>query len=200
MMRRAARLALRGVGRVEPNPPVGCVIVDPHDRTVIAEGWHAQFGGPHAEAHALARRQRPAHGGVAYVTLEPCDHAGKTAPCSRALIDAGIERVVIARRDPHEEAAGGAKRLRESGVRVDEIECEEANRLTDPFVNCVTTGLPWVIVKWAQTIDGQPVDLKREKPGGGASAARAGGCDSHWRRDDRSRRSDAHAARPPAHQ
>lgn len=158
MMRKAARLALRGIGRVEPNPPVGCVIVKSDSGRVIGEGWHTHFGGPHAEAHALVGCREASvntRGATAFVTFEPCNHHGKTGPCTEALIQAGIERVVIARRDPNREASGGVERLREAGVIVDLFDCDEATRLTDPFVKVMTTGLPWLIVKWAQTIDGK---------------------------------------------
>jgi len=158
MMRKAARLALRGVGRVEPNPPVGCVIVELNTSRIIGEGWHTHFGGPHAEICALNRCREAGEivrGAIAYITFEPCNHHGKTGPCTEALIEAGIKRVVIAGRDPNSEASGGVERLREAGVVVDLIDCEEAIRLTFPFVKVVTMGLPWVVVKWAQTIDGK---------------------------------------------
>lgn len=156
MMNRAARLGARGIGRVEPNPLVGCVIVD-QGGAIIGEGWHRRFGEAHAEVNALEdcrRRGREARGATMYLTLEPCSHAGKTPPCADAIIRAGLARCVIARRDPHPEAAGGAGRLQQAGVRVEWIECPRASRLADSFVHRVTTGRPWTIVKWAQTLDG----------------------------------------------
>ncbi|MFG0331449.1 MAG: bifunctional diaminohydroxyphosphoribosylaminopyrimidine deaminase/5-amino-6-(5-phosphoribosylamino)uracil reductase RibD [Phycisphaerales bacterium] len=158
MMLRAVRLARRGIGRVAPNPPVGCVLVDPLRHTILGEGYHAELGSHHGEAAALndcRRRGRDPQGAVAYVTLEPCAHHGRTPPCSDALIDAGIKRVVIGREDPNPVADGGAEQLRAAGIAVDTLELEETRRLTNPFVKRVTTGLPWVIVKWAQTLDGR---------------------------------------------
>jgi diaminohydroxyphosphoribosylaminopyrimidine deaminase/5-amino-6-(5-phosphoribosylamino)uracil reductase len=153
-MRRAAALAVRGIGLVEPNPPVGCILVK--DGRVVAMGHHRCFGGPHAEAEALARAGDAAAGSTAYVTLEPCAHHGKTPPCADALIGAGVRRVVIARPDPSAEAGGGADRLRKAGVDVEVLNGPwEALDLTAPFVMRVREGRPWVIAKWAQTIDGR---------------------------------------------
>jgi diaminohydroxyphosphoribosylaminopyrimidine deaminase / 5-amino-6-(5-phosphoribosylamino)uracil reductase len=154
---RAAHLALRAAGDVEPNPLVGAIIVR-NDR-VIGIGHHRKFGGPHAEAEALEdcrlRRETP-EGATVYVTLEPCNHVGKQPPCSRALIDAGVSRVVIARPDPNPIAAGGAGALRGAGVEVQFTDASPlATSLAAPFAARMTTGLPWVIVKWAQTIDGR---------------------------------------------
>ncbi len=154
-LRSAARLALRGHGRAEPNPLVGCVIAQ-RDGKVVGWGYHERCGGPHAEVHALRRAGAAAQGATAYVTLEPCNHTGRTGPCTKALIDAGIARVVIAREDPHPAASGGAARLRQAGVVVDVVDtCPEAIAVSDPFVYRQRTGLPWVIAKWAQTIDGR---------------------------------------------
>ena len=157
MMRRAVRLALRGIGRVEPNPPVGCVIVDSTTGAVLTEGWHTHFGGPHAEAHALTRADEHdlnLQGATAYVTLEPCSHTGKTPPCADALIKAGISRVVMARRDPSPVSAGGIDKLETAGIPVAFCDTPEAIHLSDPFTKVITTGLPWVIMKWAQSRDG----------------------------------------------
>ncbi|MDY7110600.1 MAG: bifunctional diaminohydroxyphosphoribosylaminopyrimidine deaminase/5-amino-6-(5-phosphoribosylamino)uracil reductase RibD [Planctomycetota bacterium] len=154
-MTAAARLAIRGRGGAEPNPPVGCLIVSPENR-VVGWGYHRRFGGPHAEVHALRRAGARARGATAYVTLEPCSHTGKTPPCTEALIEAGIGRVVIARRDPNPIAAGGVDRLRAAGLQVDLLpDCEPAVAVTDPFAHRVRSGLPWVIAKWAQTLDGR---------------------------------------------
>ncbi|MCC6909329.1 MAG: bifunctional diaminohydroxyphosphoribosylaminopyrimidine deaminase/5-amino-6-(5-phosphoribosylamino)uracil reductase RibD [Phycisphaerales bacterium] len=155
MMNRAARLGARGIGRVEPNPLVGCIITD-ESGEIIGRGWHQRFGGPHAEANALEDcRQggRDPHGSTLYVTLEPCNHTGKTPPCTEAIIAAGIARCVIARRDPSA-AGGGARRLESAGIQVDWIDCPRAARLTDSFMHRIATKRPWVIVKWAQTLDG----------------------------------------------
>lgn len=161
MLDTATRHALRGFGRVEPNPMVGCVIAreTAEGPLVLGIGHHRAFGGLHAEAAALAdcrRRGVSVEGATAYVTLEPCNHFGKQPPCSQALIAAKIGRVVYARRDPHPAARGGAEALRAAGIEC--ILTEEsvaATRVSDPFVKRVATGLPWVIAKWAQTIDGR---------------------------------------------
>ena len=110
-MRRAVELAARGLGTTSPNPVVGCVLLDA-DGQVVGEGFHAYAGGPHAEIVALAQAGDRARGGTAVVTLEPCDHTGRTGPCSLALVQAGVARVVIAVPDPNPVAAGGAKDLR----------------------------------------------------------------------------------------
>ncbi|MFG0273969.1 MAG: bifunctional diaminohydroxyphosphoribosylaminopyrimidine deaminase/5-amino-6-(5-phosphoribosylamino)uracil reductase RibD [Phycisphaerales bacterium] len=154
----AARLGVRAFGCAEPNPLVGCVIASPEGR-ILGMGHHTRFGAAHAEVEALASCRRQGHdprGATAYVTLEPCAHHGKTPPCADALIEAGVARVVCARRDPHEGAKGGAERLRAAGVEVVfSGACEAATRLTDPFIKRLETGLPWVVAKWAQTIDGR---------------------------------------------
>ena len=117
-MRRALALAARGQGFVEPNPMVGCVIV--RDGTVIGEGWHRRFGGDHAEVEALRMAGQRAAGATMYVTLEPCCHTGKTPPCTRAILAAGIRRVVAAMPDPFSEVAGhGLAELQAAGVAVE---------------------------------------------------------------------------------
>jgi len=113
-MRRALALAPRGWGRTAPNPMVGCVSV--RDGELVGEGWHTEYGRPHAEVEALARAGERARGATAYVTLEPCSHFGKTPPCTQALRDAGISRVVYAAADPNPKAAGGASVLRQMGI------------------------------------------------------------------------------------
>lgn len=153
----AARLALRAAGRVEPNPLVGCVIV--RDGRILGMGHHKVFGGPHAEVEALAdctRRDNDPAAATVYVTLEPCNAHGKQPPCVDALLAARVARVVIARRDPTPTKGGGARRLMDAGVHV-EISDESplATSLSDPFVKRCTTDQPWVIAKWAQTIDGR---------------------------------------------
>ncbi|MEM1165216.1 MAG: bifunctional diaminohydroxyphosphoribosylaminopyrimidine deaminase/5-amino-6-(5-phosphoribosylamino)uracil reductase RibD [Planctomycetota bacterium] len=175
MLSRAARAGARGLGRVEPNPAVGCVLA--RGDAVLAIARHARYGGPHAEAAAIARCRTlgiDMRGATAYVTLEPCAHTGRTPPCAEALIGAGVDRVVFARADPNPIAQGGAARLRGAGI---EAECSSASRiatrLSDPFVKRMTTGLPWVIAKWAQTIDGRVATRARR---------------SKWISNERSRR------------
>jgi diaminohydroxyphosphoribosylaminopyrimidine deaminase/5-amino-6-(5-phosphoribosylamino)uracil reductase len=156
-MRRALALARRGRGFVEPNPMVGAVIV--RDGTIIAEGYHQRFGGPHAEIEALhaaeAARIVPA-GATLYVTLEPCCHHGKTPPCTEAILAARIGRVVVAMTDPDERVAGrGLMILREAEVDVTLGVCEsEARELLGPYIKLRTQHRPWCIAKWAQTADG----------------------------------------------
>jgi len=155
-MRRALELARRGEGLVEPNPAVGAVVLAADGRTV-GEGWHAAFGGPHAEVAALAAAGGAARGGTLVVTLEPCCHHGKTPPCTEAVVAAGIARVVVAAADPFPEVAGrGIERLRTAGVDVSlGVRSAEAERLTAPFRRLVTAGRPWVIAKWAMSLDGR---------------------------------------------
>jgi diaminohydroxyphosphoribosylaminopyrimidine deaminase/5-amino-6-(5-phosphoribosylamino)uracil reductase len=156
MLSLAARLALRGMGRVEPNPMVGCVIA--RDTQILGLGHHRAFGGPHAEIDALESCRRGGHdpaGATAWITLEPCGHRGKTPPCAEALIAAGVREVVYARADP-DPSHGGAEALRAAGVTARLSDASPAAiAITDPFVKRATTGLPWVLCKWAQTIDGR---------------------------------------------
>ncbi len=153
-MARAVRLASRGHGLVEPNPMVGCVILDDDGRT-ISEGYHTRIGAGHAEADALAAAAGRARGATAVVTLEPCNHQGRTPPCSEALIHAGVRRVFYAVGDPFPRAAGGAQRLREAGIEVAPLPSFDAEELALPFLKRVVTRLPWVSVKWAASIDGR---------------------------------------------
>ncbi|HEV3022822.1 MAG TPA: bifunctional diaminohydroxyphosphoribosylaminopyrimidine deaminase/5-amino-6-(5-phosphoribosylamino)uracil reductase RibD [Pirellulales bacterium] len=154
-MRRALELAAGGRGRVEPNPLVGCVIA--RGAEIIAEGWHRQYGGPHAEVDALAMAGNRAAGATVYVTLEPCCHFGKTPPCTRALIAAGVSRVVAAMHDPFPVVAGqGEHELRAAGIEVETgVLEEEARALNAPYLKLTESGLPWVIAKWAMTLDGK---------------------------------------------
>jgi len=165
-MRRAVELARRGLGCVEPNPAVGAVLVD--DRlNLLGEGWHQQFGGPHAEVNAFAdfERRHPepddrvqfAAQATLFVTLEPCCHTGRTPPCTEAILACGVRRVVIGIQDPSPHVNGdGLTRLRQSGIEVavglldTEVRC-----LNAPFLKCVATGLPYVHAKWAMTLDGK---------------------------------------------
>ncbi|MCP4590400.1 MAG: bifunctional diaminohydroxyphosphoribosylaminopyrimidine deaminase/5-amino-6-(5-phosphoribosylamino)uracil reductase RibD [bacterium] len=154
-MRRALVLARRGQGRVEPNPMVGCVLV--RRGVTVGEGYHQRFGGPHAEVEALRRAGSQARGASAFVTLEPCCHQGKTPPCTTALIDAGVRRVVVATPDPFPAVSGkGIRRLRRAGMRVNVgLLEEEARELNAPFFTLVIGGRPYTLLKWAQSLDGK---------------------------------------------
>jgi len=156
-LRRAALLALRGHGGAEPNPMVGCVIVSRGGAgETVGWGYHREVGGPHAEIVALKRAGSRARGATLYCTLEPCNHHGRTGPCSQAVIDAGVREVIIARRDPWSVAAGGLERIAAAGIQTRVIDaCAIASGVSEPFAHRLTTGLPWVTVKWAQTIDGR---------------------------------------------
>ncbi|MFI4912906.1 MAG: bifunctional diaminohydroxyphosphoribosylaminopyrimidine deaminase/5-amino-6-(5-phosphoribosylamino)uracil reductase RibD [Sedimentisphaeraceae bacterium JB056] len=158
-MEMALELAARGFGNVEPNPMVGCVIVDA-DGNVIGSGWHKTYGKEHAEINALADCRKRGHnpaGATMCVTLEPCCHHGKTPPCAEAIIKAGISKVVIAMLDPSDKVAGkGVKMLEDAGIKVSIGLCEKKARLLNPaFIKHSTKSLPWVVLKWAQTIDGK---------------------------------------------
>lgn len=153
-MRCALELAEHGRYSVSPNPMVGCVIV--RDGAVIAEGWHERAGEPHAEIKALLNCDN-ARGATMYVTLEPCVHQGRTGPCSNAIVDAGVARVVVAARDPHDVVNGrGIEHLRAAGVEVTTgILEKEARRLNEKFLYAITAQLPFVCVKAAITLDGK---------------------------------------------
>jgi len=155
MMSRAVSLARKGEGRVEPNPMVGCVITQ-EDR-IIGEGYHRRFGGPHAEVEALRACTENPRGATVYVSLEPCCHHGKTPPCSDALIEASVVRVVIAVKDPSPHTdGGGVSRLRQAGIKVDIGVCaREAGELLAPFLTWVRLNRPYTIAKWAQSLDGK---------------------------------------------
>jgi len=136
------------------NPQVGCVLVDT-DGTVVAEGWHRGAGTPHAEVDALGKISDAA-GLTAIVTLEPCNHTGRTGPCSAALIAAGITRVVYAVSDPGQNSAGGARRLREAGVEVEGgVLAAEVEAFIHPWLTATRRGRPWVTAKWASSLDGR---------------------------------------------
>lgn len=154
-MRRAMELASRGTGAVNPNPLVGAVVVK--DGRIIAEGWHERYGGLHAERNALKNAAGDAAGATMYVTLEPCCHFGKTPPCTDAIIEHRITKVVVGLTDPNPLVAGkGIEKLRDAGIdvvaRVLEDELREQNRV---FLKYITTGMPWVILKAAMTLDGK---------------------------------------------
>ena len=154
-MRRALAEAARGLGAVEPNPMVGAVVV--RDDRLIAVGHHARFGGPHAEVVALEQAGEAARGATVFVTLEPCCHRGKTPPCTEALLRAGVGRVVAAMRDPFPKVDGGGfARLAEAGVEVEVGPLgSEARRLNAAYLKRLSTGRPYVVAKWAMTLDGK---------------------------------------------
>jgi diaminohydroxyphosphoribosylaminopyrimidine deaminase/5-amino-6-(5-phosphoribosylamino)uracil reductase len=154
-MRRALQLARRGMGRVSPNPMVGAVIV--RAGKVIAEGYHRQFGVDHAEIDAIKRARGSIRGATLYVSLEPCCHWGKTPPCVDALIEQGIKRVVIGTLDPNPLVAGkGAQDLRGHGIEVVVgILEQEARRLNEAYFHYIRTGLPFITIKYAQSLDGR---------------------------------------------
>lgn len=159
-MQYALEWALKGEGSVEPNPMVGCVIVSHGE--LIGAGWHQRFGGPHAEPNAIADARTRGYqsrlaGSTAYVTLEPCCHTGKTPPCTEALIQARVARVVVGMKDPfHAVAGGGIEALEAAGITVDVGLCAaEAQQLNAPFVTRITKQRPWLIAKWAMTLDGK---------------------------------------------
>lgn len=154
MMRRAIALAQRGVGAVEPNPTVGCVIV--RDGATLGEGYHQKIGGPHAEINALAACTQSTSGATAYVTLEPCCHTNKrTPPCVPALVAAKVARVVVGCVDPNPSVNGqGVAQLRQAGIDVTVPVLEASCRqLIAPFIKNCTQRLPYVTLKWAQTAD-----------------------------------------------
>jgi diaminohydroxyphosphoribosylaminopyrimidine deaminase/5-amino-6-(5-phosphoribosylamino)uracil reductase len=154
-MRRALQLAAGGEGLVEPNPMVGCVVAQGAE--IIGEGLHRRYGGPHAEVEALTMAAARAKGATLYVTLEPCCHQGKTPPCTRAVIAAGISRAVVAQEDPFAEVAGrGIAELRGAGITVDVgLMADDARRLNAPYLKLIRTGRPWIIAKWAMSLDGK---------------------------------------------
>lgn len=154
-MARALELARKGLYSTPPNPRVGCVIV--REGRIVGEGWHARAGEPHAEVHALRQAGELARGATAYVTLEPCSHQGRTPPCADALIEAGLTRVVAAMQDPNPEVSGrGLLRLMNAGIGV---QCgvleSEARALNKGFLKRMETGLPYVRVKMAMSLDGR---------------------------------------------
>lgn len=155
-MTRALELAARGRFTTWPNPMVGCVVVQ--DDNLLAEGWHRKHGEEHAEVNALAQLdpELDLSQATAYVTLEPCSHTGKTPPCADLLVSRGVGRVVVAMTDPNPVVAGrGLARLQEAGATC-EVGCleQEAQKLNAPFVHCMTSGTPWITLKWAQSADG----------------------------------------------
>ena len=162
-MRRALALARRGWGRTAPNPMVGAVLV--RDGLLVGEGYHAGYGEPHAESTALAEAGDRARGATAYVTLEPCNHQGKTPPCVDALIAAGIRRVVCATRDPNAVAGGGSERLGAAGIEVAfGVGEPEARELNAPFFFAAAGAKrPWLTLKLAVSVDGAIADAGLER-------------------------------------
>jgi len=154
-MAEALRLARRGLYTTDPNPRVGCVIAD--GERIVGRGWHEAAGGPHAEIAALRDAEQPVRGHTAYVTLEPCNHQGRTPPCTEALREAGIARVVIASADPNPDVTGGGLVwLREAGVETQSGLLEqEAEELNCGFLMRMRAGRPWVRVKSAVSLDGR---------------------------------------------
>lgn len=154
IMRRALVLAEKGLFTTTPNPRVGCVITRRGE--VVGEGWHEKTGGPHAESEALVQASGAARGATVYVTLEPCNHHGKTPPCAEALIKAGVSRVVAAMRDPNPKSKKGGDALGEAGIAFEAgLLEEEARELNIGFVSRMTRGRPWVRMKIAATLDGR---------------------------------------------
>lgn len=154
-MKRAIELAKNGLGRTSPNPAVGAVIVK--GGKIIGEGYHRKAGMPHAEIDALNAAGKQAKGSTLYCTLEPCCHTGKTGPCTEAIIAAGITTVVIGAHDPNPLVQGkGVARLRVDGLQVEEYVLEEeCKELIAPFAKHISTGLPFVILKAAMSLDGK---------------------------------------------
>jgi diaminohydroxyphosphoribosylaminopyrimidine deaminase/5-amino-6-(5-phosphoribosylamino)uracil reductase len=157
-MQMALRLAQRGLGSVEPNPAVGCLIVKANQ--IIGKGWHKKFGGPHAEINALQDCKNIGvnpRGATMFVTLEPCCHQGKTGPCTEEIIAAGLAKIFVATIDPSQHANGkGIEQLRTAGIEVEVGLCQaEAKLLNAPFIKFAATGNCWVTLKWAQSIDGK---------------------------------------------
>jgi diaminohydroxyphosphoribosylaminopyrimidine deaminase/5-amino-6-(5-phosphoribosylamino)uracil reductase len=154
MMRRALALAEKGLFSATPNPRVGCVLA--RGGRVVGEGWHEAAGLPHAEANALAQAGDAARGATAYVTLEPCNHHGRTPPCAEALARAGVARVVAAIRDPSPEARHGGGTLAAAGVAFEHgLLADEAREMNIGFFSRLTRGRPWVRMKVAATLDGR---------------------------------------------
>lgn len=170
----ALQLAEKGLFSTDPNPRVGCVLVDPEGE-IIAEGWHKQAGQGHAEVNALAIAAERAKGATAYVTLEPCSHFGRTPPCADALINAGVRRVVVAMQDPNPLVSGnGLAKLSAAGIEVTSLVLEaEALALNPGFVKRMSQGLPFVRLKMATSLDGRTAMASGESQWITGPAARA---------------------------
>ncbi|MFB6726268.1 bifunctional diaminohydroxyphosphoribosylaminopyrimidine deaminase/5-amino-6-(5-phosphoribosylamino)uracil reductase RibD [Kribbella sp. NPDC056345] len=162
VMRRAVSLSALGLGSASPNPPVGCVVLDA-DGNVVGEGYHRRKGEAHAEVNALAAAGERARGGTAVVTLEPCNHQGRTPPCRQALIDAGIARVVISLIDPTSREEGGAARLRAAGVDVEvAVLSDEARLVIGPWLEALTARVPHV--HWAYVVHSKALSVRGPAP------------------------------------
>ena len=174
-MAQALRLAEQGLYSTHPNPRVGCVLVA--DQQVVGEGWHVRAGEAHAEVHALRQAGALAQGATAYVTLEPCSHHGRTPPCAEALAQSGVARLVVAMQDPNPQVAGrGIAYLREQGIQVDLMTGElaaAARALNCGFVKRMESGLPFVRVKLAMSLDGRSAMASGESQWITGPAARA---------------------------
>ncbi|MBN1448088.1 MAG: bifunctional diaminohydroxyphosphoribosylaminopyrimidine deaminase/5-amino-6-(5-phosphoribosylamino)uracil reductase RibD [Bacteroidetes bacterium] len=159
-MLKCLQLAERGRWTVEPNPMVGCVIVS--GGRIVGKGWHQRCGGPHAEAAALEDAGMKARGATLYVSLEPCNHYGKTPPCTEAIIAAGIRKVIIGMPDPNPDVTGnGAQRLRDAGITViEDVERERCEALNEVYLANALHRRPFVLLKIAQTLDGHVAALK----------------------------------------
>ncbi len=155
-MMRALQLAEKGRGRVEPNPRVGSVVLDSKGR-LVSEGYHSYFGGPHAEVEALRKAGKKAKGGTLYVTLEPCSTHGKTLPCTDTLLRSGIKHVMVGITDPNPKHRGrGMRILKKAGIKVSSGILPEAVRAQNPeFFKFMTTGIPYITLKMAQSLDGK---------------------------------------------
>jgi diaminohydroxyphosphoribosylaminopyrimidine deaminase/5-amino-6-(5-phosphoribosylamino)uracil reductase len=172
-MQLALRLAARGAGWVSPNPMVGAVVVK--DGQVVGRGYHRRAGLPHAEVVALRAAGQAARGADLYVTLEPCNHKGRTPPCTQAILQAGVGRVIIATRDPNPRVTGGGiEFLTARGVEVSEgLLAGEARRLNETWFHWVATGRPWVVAKAACSLDGKIATVAGESQWLTSEAARA---------------------------
>jgi diaminohydroxyphosphoribosylaminopyrimidine deaminase/5-amino-6-(5-phosphoribosylamino)uracil reductase len=154
-MRRAIALSAFGLGTTSPNPPVGCVILDSLGQ-IVGEGYHERKGEPHAETQALAATGERARGGTAVVTLEPCNHHGRTPPCRQALIDAGVARVVISVIDPTSRGEGGAAALRNAGIDVEVGVLDDETRLVlGPWLTALAQQRPFITLVYSVDSDGQ---------------------------------------------
>ena len=161
-MKRALRLAYRGVGKTSPNPMVGTVVVK--NEEVVGQGYHKKYGGPHAEIYALDQAKEKTKGATLYVNLEPCSHFGNTPPCVDRVIKAGISRVVICNQDPNPlVSGGGVQKLEEAGINVQlSVLEEEGLRLNEAYFTFITQKRPFVILKWAQSLDGKIATKTKE--------------------------------------
>lgn len=172
LMARAIELARNGLTTTDPNPRVGCVLA--RDGRIVGEGWHQRPGELHAEPNAIAAAGEAARGATAYVSLEPCNHHGRTGPCSEALLAAGVARVVYAVDDPNPRAIGGGECLRAAGVRVESgLMVAESEALNPGFLKRMRTGLPYVRLKIAASLDGRTALANGESRWITSEAARA---------------------------